>query len=121
MSDRVKAFETANKAKRDTDRWLNMIGREYHGGGGGVGKLHSVAIQSVEVYFQEYNGATNYHGVPSTFIPFIESAFKLYSDKIFETARLLQAEHVQNLAKQAAEEHQMLMEAAGLTEPAEAK
>ena len=61
---KVEEYRAAKRALREAEQVADLIGKEYHGGGGGIGKIHSLSI-AMEVYHQEYNGATNYHRAKS--------------------------------------------------------
>ena len=52
--------------------WLGMLGKQYYGGGGGIGRAVNFKPGSIEIYYQFNNGDTNYHTIPSEVLPFVQ-------------------------------------------------
>lgn len=63
MSEAVNKLELMRLVEREAKQWKQKVGTPYRGGGGGAGKIMPCQF-SVEVYYQETDGAKNYHGLP---------------------------------------------------------
>ncbi len=60
-------IKAANKVSKD---WAEMLGKPYHGGGGGTGKIIYLTLcrgemKSPTICYQYSNGAQNYHACPT--------------------------------------------------------
>lgn len=78
----MKKFETYRDAKKERDysvAWAEMLGKQYHGGGGGIGKLVHMKLSTQEmstptIYYQHNNGDKNYHECPRALLPHLDAA-----------------------------------------------
>lgn len=95
------------------EEWSNLIGKEYKGGGGGIGRLEKIVIAmdglSPQVYHQAFNGATNYHCMPPEFKDYVEYAIKQHSKLIMNTALEKMKYDVRMIAEQAKQEYESLL------------
>ena len=72
MPNEQQRFEEAKSNVLSAERYIDRIGKEYRGGGGGIGNIRSCAVK-MTVYFQEYDGATNYHDAPDALAKALET------------------------------------------------
>lgn len=90
-------------------QWFELIGQPYSGGGGGIGKVHSVSIgcgdSAPTIYHQAYNGATNYHYMPIDLKPYVETIIKNDFKGILEKAFKLYEKDLSDLAELAKKEY----------------
>lgn len=115
---KVSEFQRIRNARVVASEWAGMVGRDYRGGGGGTGAVRSVAIRECVVYFQEYDGATNYHDMPDAIRKYVDAATFAIMPAIIADAMVLMNAEEEWAAKEAHEEHRALMLAAGLPVPA---
>lgn len=108
----MNSFEEYKKAKIElffAEKWAELIGKPYRGGGGGIGKLHSVYIEAT-IYHQVSDGATNYHDsekpINAALAEAVKDHFALILTSALEKMRL----NLRNLAERARQEYQILME-----------
>ena len=109
----MTAIQQFQKAKCHLDYlkgWASLIGKEYHGGGGGLGDVVKASCK-LTIYFQASNGSTNYHDVPAG-QEFIDEALKRMSGAVVGRAIQLAEENLKELAKAAAAEANAVIEAA---------
>ena len=71
-------IKAANKVSKD---WAEMLGKPYHGGGGGTGKIVYLTLgrgemKSPTICYQYSNGAQNYHACPTVLIPTLEQVIQ---------------------------------------------
>lgn len=63
----IEKYQEAKKTLNTFDSWAAMLGKEYFGGtrgkGGEFGQI-SDASGLLVIYYQEYDGDTNYHPMP---------------------------------------------------------
>lgn len=94
--------------------WLSLIGTPYSGGGGGIGAVHEM-IASATVYSQAYNGAKNYHEIPDGLKKMLSEIVREKQKELFAEALIRLKAKCDALAKQAVDEHAVLLQEAGLT------
>jgi hypothetical protein len=93
--------------------WAGLIGKPYHGGGGGVGEITGITL-NVTVYHQEYDGATNYHDVPDALkVELARAVRRNFKTLLAEAQEAMQMEK-KVLATRALEEQSKLMAEAGI-------
>ena len=114
----MNAIDKYMAAKREAgycSGWAALLGQRYHGGGGGIGALVSLKLSAATIYHQYSDGAKNYHECPASLLPHLEAEIKSQFTSILDGALARQAEAIQRLAKDAADEHVDLMRAAGMS------
>jgi len=102
----IDQLKQANRELGYIKSWHNLIGKHYKGGGGGEGKISKfISKPLVEVYYQEYDGAKNYHEMPPQLAPYLDitvyqelprllpRAINLYEDNLRKIALAAQAEY----------------------------
>lgn len=99
--------------KEQSKEWYEMLGKPYHGGGGGTGKVTSVEFKC-EIYFQSHNGAQNYHSIPPEFKKYIEKAIIKNFALIIKDAEQMQEEDFKKVAEQAVGEAKSILQSAGV-------
>ena len=116
---KVDDFKRLSAELHWAKNWFGKYGREYHGGGGGIGDLASAHNDKLNltIYHQPSDGATNYHEIPKEFVPYmlkaIRNEFKSLATKAIE---MMEAD-LKKAADEARTEYAGLMKSAGL-EPA---
>ena len=60
---KLKEYQQAKRDLQQMKEWRALVGKTYRGGGGGSGDVCMVSA-SITIYFQEYDGAKNYHDIP---------------------------------------------------------
>lgn len=114
----INRYKDAQLELEKARKWAAMLGQPYRGGGGGIGQLRTLALaidgRRATIYYQEYNGANNYHPAPSSLIPHLEAAISAAFPAILADALDRQEKAVKEIANQAADEYRALMVAAGL-------
>ena len=97
----------ASKAKLERFlSWRSLIGQEYFGGTRGKGGQYGSVVSarcSLTIYFQEYDGAQNYHDSSTDLASFFASAAVANSKAILDHVQG-QLERDVEAAKQASEE-----------------
>ena len=111
-------IKAANKVSKD---WAEMLGKPYHGGGGGTGKIVYLTLcrgemKSPTICYQYSNGDQNYHACPSVFIPTLEQVIQDEFPALLKKALLRQEELLQEAAKEALLERAELENAAASLE-----
>lgn len=113
----MSAIDDFNKQKSElgyAEYWASMLGKEYHGGGGGHGYIASLTV-AAEIYFQYSDGATNYHALDKGMAHALAKEIKQRAPELISAALTAMREESQALAKKAAKEHADLLKAAGIT------
>ena len=99
-------------------KWLSLIGSPYHGGGGGIGNLRTLKLDKGDgaptVYHQQYDGANNYHIMPSSLAPYLEAEIKARFNELIKGALARQEVELKTASEQALKEHEELLIDAGL-------
>ncbi len=95
------------------ERWADLIGSRYYGGGGGYGHLVHLNLRRATIYHQPNHGDTNYHEVPAELIPDLEQAIRAKFSEILADALDRKRDKVRQAAKEALKEHEALMADAG--------
>lgn len=120
----LNRYKAAKREAEESAGWAALLGQSYRGGGGGTGHLVSLKLVGGEaaptIYHQYSDSAKNYHQCPHALLPHLEAAAKSMFPMILEVAIKRQAEALQELAKDAREEHAALMLDAGLSLPTSA-
>lgn len=111
----VDKYKILKRDARDAKEWAGMLGKSYRGGGGGIGSVVTACIKAATIYYQEYNGATNYHDVPTALIPYLEQAIKNQFSALLAKAIQTLDEDLSVAASDAAMELKQAMEDAGLS------
>lgn len=118
MKTAIEQYIGAKREHSDCKQWAEMLFKPYSGGGGGFGEIRSICIptgnEAPTIYYQEYDGATNYHSMPASFKPHLEAAIKANFGKLLNEAFALQELALQKVATEAAREYQKLMQEANL-------
>ena len=91
-------IKAANKVSKD---WAEMLGKPYHGGGGGTGKIVYLTLgrgemKSPTICYQYSNGAQNYHACPTVLIPTLEQVIRDEFPNLLKKALLRQKKHCLN-------------------------
>lgn len=110
----VDEFKAKKSALAKAEKWAEMIGKTYHGGGGGIGALRSIQINKATVYFQYANGDPNYHDAPKELMEKISDVVMVEFTRILELAISSMQIDAGQAAEKAAREYRALMEEAGL-------
>lgn len=115
----INAYAREKETLDQAERWVEMLGKPYSGGGGGVGCLHGVAVVvSAQMYYQPYDGASNYHNCPPALAVLVGRPMALQADRFVREAIREMRASVERAAALAVAEHDELMRAAGLSAPA---
>jgi len=109
----IAAFNAFQRELRYAEGWSALIGKPYHGGGGGVGAISGVTFNAT-VYHQEYDGATNYHDVPDGLKIALAKAIRRNFKTLLAEALDQMQQEKKALAAKALEEQKLLMAEAGL-------
>ena len=112
----MSTIERFNEKKRQlgyAKALVSLIGKEYHGGGGGIGKVVR-ATASICVYHQYSNGDTNYHDSDGAFNTYLANSLIKNQGKIIGDAIAAFEADCQALAAEALKDHEQLMADAGL-------
>ena len=119
MKTKIEEYNTAKLNHGYCKGWASLIGASYIGGGGGIGRLVSVTLAdgqaSPTIYFQESDGATNYHYMPAELKKHLEASIKVRFNELLADAFKRQETELNSLAVEAAKEYGSMMKAAGLT------
>ncbi len=110
---KIEQYVDAKRRHALAKDWARMLGREYHGGGGGTGHMHTVELQAT-LYFQPSDGANNYHKCPEDLAIALSFTVKKQFTVLMEAALMEMEDELRTFAKAAAEEHRELLKAAGL-------
>lgn len=98
------------------NQWRSMIGKKYSGGGGGVGKVHSVSLNKIEVYYQERDGSTNYHELEKSALRAVEKVIVEHINMIIGEAYQFKEKELKEFAAEALAEVEQIKKDAGLYE-----
>jgi len=117
----MSTIDKLNQLRNDYQRltsWADKYGKPYSGGGGGIGHVHSAEF-GCTIYFQAYNGDTNYH--PSSELSkdvqaILGEAAKAHAGTILETARKMLSERIRSAAQAATREAEKIIQLAN-TDP----
>jgi hypothetical protein len=110
ISDCEKLRHEIAKSKQ----WFALLGSPYRGGGGGVGKISSVKC-TLEIYHQEYDGASNYHKISGAVEAELDLVFREAAPALLKKAFENLEEKRIEAARLAVAEHTRLLEESGLT------
>ena len=121
MNTKIDKYKMAKELHRESEYWAELLGKEYTGGGGGVGSLRYASLDTREmktptIYHQAYDGARNYHPAPKEFLKYLDAEIRSRFPEILAAARGAQAEKLKELAAEARQEHEDLMVESGLLE-----
>ena len=112
----MNSFDEYKKAVSDlrhAEAWKWMIGQRYIGGGGGDGEVVSVSL-SMTIYYQEYDGAKNYHEPDKAMVDALGVAAKKMSQQLIDLAILELERVVVEKAKAAVDDANAILAAASL-------
>lgn len=110
-------YRTIQRHVDEAARWAEMLGARYEGGGGGTGSIVSLGVTPT-LYFQAYNGSTNYHKAPDALADWLSKEIRKDFPRLLALAQAAMAEEAKKLADHARKEHAQLMKDAGLEVPA---
>lgn len=115
---KIAQYNTAKREQNKCQRWAALLGARYFGGGGGIGELTSLRLMQGEaaptIYYQERDGATNYHVMPCSLTEHLEAAIKAKFGELLADALARQQSAVKDAAEDAVKEHERLLKDAGL-------
>jgi len=115
MPTKIEEYNKFKGVVLDAERWLSMVGKTYHGGGGGVGRICSMQSDCMpKIYFQEYDGANNYHSAGDVVDSFVNKEVEKMGEDLVRKAIAAMRERLSELAVEAADEYKQLMAEAGL-------
>lgn len=106
-------LEEYNKALAElhaSERLFSKIGKKYGGGGGGIGHIVKADL-TYSIYYQQYDGATNYHSTyeeSNNLRSSLAEACKIHSKEIISTTMKLMKENAEKLRLEALEEYKSL-------------
>lgn len=109
----MTALELYKNFKENTSKvqlWLSMLGKQYYGGGGGIGRVACFKPTTIEIYYQFNNGDTNYHTVPSEFKEYIQEVLLEKSEEILKEAFAKMQQRQKELAQIALEDYSSIIE-----------
>lgn len=116
MANEIENFKSARDNLAQAKKWAEMIGKTYYGGTSGkgdIGRIDSAGVAAT-VYYQEYDGATNYHTTPTAMREALAEVLieqqAILVPKAIERMQL----KVDDAAKLAVAAHALLMQEAGL-------
>lgn len=109
----IEKFTAYTDEQRRSIRWLSMLGKEYNGGGGGIGRVCRVALKA-EIYFQDYDGSQNYHEMPSALVDAMQMAIIKNFGVLAMEAQTIIDETARELALKSVSEYASLLASAGL-------
>ena len=119
MATAIEKYKDAKADHGHCRAWASLIGSRFHGGGGGIGYLHSLCLASGEaaptVYHQRSDGAKNYHTMPKSLQPHLEAAIKARFGALLRDALERQEQGLKASAELAMKEHSNMLVDAGLT------
>lgn len=114
MSSKIQELKELKYHYVQCKEWYELVGKPYIGGGGGIGKLHSITFDggkfSPTVYHQAYNGATNYHQMPKELFPYFEQVIKNNFRDLFTKAMEMYSVDIEKCAVQAKREYEEIQE-----------
>jgi hypothetical protein len=119
MSSEVENFKKLKREQLEARAWAELLGKEYTGGGGGIGYLYNCNLATEDlstptIYHQAYNGAKNYHGAPRDFLRHLEKAISQKFEELLAMALVHQDNELKEAAQKAVEVHEKLLHEAGL-------
>ena len=107
--------------KREAERcvdWADLVGKQYPGGGGGVGALVSLRVargdSAPTVEFHSKAGEPALRPMPGAFAPYLEAAILAKGPELVADALARQREAVRLAATAVAEEYAALAAEAGI-------
>lgn len=110
MTTALELYKKFKENVSKTELWLSMLGKQYYGGGGGIGRVICFRPEVIEIYYQFNNGATNYHAVPSEFKGYIQEVLIEKSEEILKEAFVKMQQHQKELAQEALEDYNSVIE-----------
>lgn len=63
MDNTISDYIQAKENLENFDKWVELVGKAYKGGGGGVGKVHAEPVE-LKIVYQEHHGSQKYHPCP---------------------------------------------------------
>ena len=114
MASKIETYKKMKNGQQKCKEWASLIGKPYSGGGGGIGKIVSVALcagdNAPTIYHQAYNGATNYHRMPDELRNYLEFAICENVGALIERAFYLQSTELSESAIEAKKEYDLINE-----------
>lgn len=113
----MSAFDDYKRMKSNANQargWLSMIGKVYSGGGRGMGDLRSVKVGAT-IYFQETDGAKNYHESPEPFNLALAKVVKRNWSSLVSEALTDMDGEVEESKKLATSEYRQLLDEEGIS------
>ena len=110
----IENYQDFKVNKEQTTRWADMLGKQFYGGGGGLGRIVGVELSKVQIYYQFSNGDQNYHNVPQHFTKYLQQAIINQFSNLLQEAKQLEETEFKRLAVLAHGEAQQIAEDAGL-------
>jgi hypothetical protein len=117
-TDKINEYARTARAVKESAQWAALYGKHYHGGGGGFGYVdacHLNPIDSIILYYQETDGAKNYHHIPLELRPFVEQAIMHHFPEVLKAALALQRVELRAAALAAKAEYTALLKDAGIS------
>lgn len=122
MGMTIDRYNGAKREQRECQSWAAMLGKTYYGGTRGQGErgeLRSLHLamrgdDAPTIYYQESDGAKNYHTMPAALAPHLEAAIKARFAELLKDALERQKAAVKAVAAEAVKEHARLIKEAGL-------
>lgn len=119
----LEAYREAKHALTEAERWYALIGKEYMGGtrgrGGEYGRVRKCTVAECVVYYQAYDGATNYHNIPDKLRHSLGVVLVKHAPGLLAEALEAMRQTVAELAEEAAKEYKTIMDDAGAPMEAE--
>lgn len=101
------AFNAAVQKLRSFRAWKSLIGKEYFGGTRGKGGEYGAVTNATftcEIYWQQYDGSTNYHPPDKEYQEILNQAALQHASAILATAEALLVQKQMAAAAAAKEE-----------------
>ena len=109
-TNNIHHFQNQKTLVKKAKEWFSLYLKEYFGGGGGIGELIGFSF-SCEIYYQESNGAQNYHKPEKEFKVYLDLASSFYTPQIIEMAIKLAEADLKKKAIAAKQEAEEILEA----------
>ena len=120
----MSKFDEYKKAKACAEQaraWYSLLGKKYYGGTRGQGELGRIVSTeaSITIYYQHSDGDKNYHQSPEALNRELAAVLKRRQKELVEEALAALEANEKSAARQAAEEYQGLLAAAGVDYPSD--
>lgn len=114
MKSKIEQYKQAKEEQKWCVKWAEMLGKQYYGGGGGVGQLWVLDLNKVTLYYQREKGNKNYHEMPVELKTHLCDAISARFDELLADALERQKIALNEKAKEAVREHYELLTELGL-------